>query len=347
MFTVSFICQHVFSFVGIISKEVASVQRKTDVEYTALSKVYKLSYRDGVTRSSYFIQVCAVLNKLNLCVDNFIGALVAIMFRFGRLDFSHQLNAHSTNRNSDVLYLDRFTTIFSMQVIRRVGGVYSTISSLVRVSGGEWVVRFSPTSIVKYVNATYLNVFNVLYLRKTKVFNKGRYSRNRQFYRTGVYWCLYINIIAVIGMYFWFYRFVMNFGYLWWLFYLSLASFVAAKTLHFRLYTFSNLWNSISADIVWFAACLNTIVGGVLACKSNSFNEVFRHFSNLTFSYFLGMLSNAVNSLLISTNIYYVFVWFYNPANYYVQSLTVNPARVFLSSGKLSYFSQLRDLLVK
>jgi hypothetical protein len=36
-----------------------------------------------------------------------------------------------------------------------------------------------------------------LYLRKTKFFNKGRYSRNRQIYRTGVYLCFYINIIAI------------------------------------------------------------------------------------------------------------------------------------------------------
>ncbi len=28
---------------------------------------------------------------------------------------------------------------------------------------------------------------NILFLRKNKVFNKGRYSRNRQTYRTGVY----------------------------------------------------------------------------------------------------------------------------------------------------------------
>ena len=30
----------------------------------------------------------------------------------------------------------------------------------------------------------------IFFLRKVKIFNKGRYSRNRQNYRTGVYLCL-------------------------------------------------------------------------------------------------------------------------------------------------------------
>ena len=44
------------------------------------------------------------------------------------------------------------------------------------------------------------------YIEMNKIFNKGRYSRNRQTYRTGEYWCLYINILAVLFFYFWFYK---------------------------------------------------------------------------------------------------------------------------------------------
>jgi hypothetical protein len=40
------------------------------------------------------------------------------------------------------------------------------------------------------------------FLRKELIFSKGRYSRNRQVYRTGVYWCLYINILAVVALYY-------------------------------------------------------------------------------------------------------------------------------------------------
>jgi len=41
------------------------------------------------------------------------------------------------------------------------------------------------------------NNLTCLFLRKSKFFNKGRYSRNRQIYRTGVYLCFYVNIIVL------------------------------------------------------------------------------------------------------------------------------------------------------
>ncbi len=345
MFTVSFVCQRVFSLLGLVNCQKKNVASQINVHYFILRGVYKLLFDVGVTQSSYFIQTCSALRKLSINdAYGFNAACTVVMFRINRLGSYYAFNTHSTNRNSDVLYLDRFTGMIQAQIVRRVVGIYSITSWLTAGTQSDWIVRFSPTSIVKYVNSMYTDIFNVLYLRKTKVFNKGRYSRNRQFYRTGVYWCLYINIIAVIGMYFWFYRFVMNFGYLWWLFYLSLASFVVAKTIHFRLYTIMGLWNSITADIVWFAACLNTFIFG--AIRTNNI-QIFKNFSSATISCSIARLCFVINTLRIQSNLYYVFMWFYNPTNYYVQSLTINPARVFLSSGKISYFSQFRDLLLK
>lgn len=65
-----------------------------------------------------------------------------------------------------------------------------------------WDIKYTPSNFSKYILDFNLNSYNILYLRKNKIFNKGRYSRNRQYYRTGVYLCLYINIIAVFGIYF-------------------------------------------------------------------------------------------------------------------------------------------------
>lgn len=73
-------------------------------------------------------------------------------------------------------------------------------------------ILFNSTSIVKNINDD--TQYTLYFLRKNKSFNKGRYSRNRQNYRTGVYWCLYVNIIVLFGLYFYFYRFTFNFGYL-------------------------------------------------------------------------------------------------------------------------------------
>jgi hypothetical protein len=40
------------------------------------------------------------------------------------------------------------------------------------------------------LKARIFELLAVFFLRKVKIFNKGRYSRNRQNYRTGVYLCL-------------------------------------------------------------------------------------------------------------------------------------------------------------
>lgn len=64
-----------------------------------------------------------------------------------------------------------------------------------------------------YVNsATNLECY---FLRKSKSFNKGRYSRNRQVYRTGVYMCFYVNVVALYLLWFYFYKFKFKFTYLW------------------------------------------------------------------------------------------------------------------------------------
>ena len=60
----------------------------------------------------------------------------------------------------------------------------------------------------------YKNEYSNLALRKTKSFNKSRYSRNRQYYRTGVYWCLWLNIILVFALYYVFYRYTFKFSYI-------------------------------------------------------------------------------------------------------------------------------------
>ena len=57
---------------------------------------------------------------------------------------------------------------------------------------------------LKFTKLSNLSNIFIFYLRKNKLFIKGRYSRNRQYYKTGVYWCLWVNIIAVFGLYFMF-----------------------------------------------------------------------------------------------------------------------------------------------
>lgn len=100
--------------------------------------------------------------------------------------------------------------------------------------------NYQVLSVLKSTIKSNLSMINISFLRKFRVFNKGRYSRNRQFYRTGVYWCLYINIIAVIGIYFWFYKITINYNYMWIILYFFFASIIWSR--FFNFFSFKNIF---------------------------------------------------------------------------------------------------------
>lgn len=102
------------------------------------------------------------------------------------------------------------------------------------------------------------NEFSNLVLRKTKSFNKSRYSRNRQYYRTGVYWCLWLNVILVTGLYYAFYRYSLKFSYIF-IFYVIGMTF--GMLAFFSKNYFLGLWTAIKA---WFNPIAYDIV---LECR--------------------------------------------------------------------------------
>ncbi len=94
-------------------------------------------------------------------------------------------------------------------------------------------INHKPSSIVRLFSE---NSINLLFLRKNKIFNKGRYSRNRQLYRTGVYWCIWLSVFLGYCLYFSFYRFTFNFGYQWWLVFSFLFLFINQKMFKYNFY---------------------------------------------------------------------------------------------------------------
>jgi hypothetical protein len=78
------------------------------------------------------------------------------------------------------------------------------------------------SSPAKILPLNYLFLFNsffsvnkkFFFLRNNEIFNKSRYSRNRQTYRTGVFWCIWLTVLTVIGLYFYFYVFLIKFTYI-------------------------------------------------------------------------------------------------------------------------------------
>ena len=93
-----------------------------------------------------------------------------------------------------------------------------------------------PTDVTVSINRFNARKEVNLSLRKNKIFNKGRYSRNRQLYRTGVYWSIWLNIILVFGLYYYFYRFTFNFGYVWLPMAVFIISIFFGRLVKYRLY---------------------------------------------------------------------------------------------------------------
>lgn len=183
----------------------------------------------------------------------------------------------------------------------------------------KWVIKYSPSNFMKYINLSNFQNYTILFLRKNKVFNKGRYSRNRQYYRTGVYWCLYINIVAVIGIHFWFYKLTMNFGYLWWMLYAFIVSFILPKVLKYRLYNVCTLSNNLISNFVWLYLICYYYLQLILIKISNLvlINNLFK--SNF-FSNNSNLLINSISSLLYLLNSKYINLFEYNYINNYYNS---------------------------
>jgi len=106
-----------------------------------------------------------------------------------------------------------------------------------------WPAKLQNDTFTKFIEVGVNKNNVVFFLRKNKIFNKGRYSRNRQIYRTGVYMCLWINIIFVYFYIFSFYRFAFNFGYMWVGIGLFIISMVLGRGAKYRLYNFKNFLN--------------------------------------------------------------------------------------------------------
>lgn len=100
--------------------------------------------------------------------------------------------------------------------------------------------KYASSSLHKNIDVS-VSRYEYQFLRKNRVYNKGRYSRTRQNYRTGVYMCIYLSLTVIFGLYFIFYRFSFSFTHLWWLFVFFIFSFFAPKIIQNRLYEPSTL----------------------------------------------------------------------------------------------------------
>lgn len=159
---------------------------------------------------------------------------------------------HFSNFNENPLFFNNFFIFnnFTRKLFFQLKHKIFFFNFFVKKSFNFFFIKFKPSNLLKLYNFFSFNQININFLRKNKIFNKGRYSRNRQYYRTGVYWCLYINIIVVLGFFFWFFKLTFNFGYLWWLLYSFFFACIFSK--FFNLFSYNFFFKDISLTFYWF-----------------------------------------------------------------------------------------------
>lgn len=124
-----------------------------------------------------------------------------------------------------------------------------------------WPVR-NVVGEVCWTNSTLPLKKNIkgFFLRKTKIFYKGRYARNRQTCRVIVFWTIAFNLIWLYGLYFFFYQFSFNFGYLWWGLFLFYFSLIWSSFIKYSFYNPKNLFSEFINFFKWLFCFIKSIL---------------------------------------------------------------------------------------
>jgi hypothetical protein len=98
------------------------------------------------------------------------------------------------------------------------------------------------SQLVSLDNKNLNHCTNITFVKLNKLYNKGRFSRNKQTYRTGVIWCLWLTVLTICGPFYYFYSFSFNFTYLWFLFILLVLRF---SFVYLSKYNYINSWKIV------------------------------------------------------------------------------------------------------
>ena len=145
-----------------------------------------------------------LLFKCNLVKDNNTAMLLIIFLNKTQNIKSFRLD-NLVNRQSNNHYLGLYHNILNKIKIKSNKVLFSLSNSVDFISNNNKTpntIINNSSSMNKYLSTNSHNNIELQFLRKNRVFNKGRYSRCRQNYRTGVYLCMYLSVVCIFGLYF-------------------------------------------------------------------------------------------------------------------------------------------------
>jgi hypothetical protein len=206
-------------------------------------------------------------------------------------------------------------------------------------------IRFSETSVSKHIKLENINNYVFFYIRKNRIFNKGRYSRNRQLYRTGVYWCLWLNIMLVYGLYFMFYRFTFNFGYFWWGLLIFAYSTIFSRVVKYNFFNIFFLKNEFFMFLRWLGFLFLNIKFVFSNLLTQDIKNNFLFILNVFGKNIIN--SNIFNSLIQFKLFFYNLLKFKNSGKfiYFWESMSYRDESFLKYKSIMHWFTQLYKLL--
>ena len=150
-------------------------------KYKSFKKLHFYSvflYKDffSVLRFKGFQRVSSKIQRpFNPLKVKYYAYLAGNLKKYSKLYKVNRFSIFSASFYNNILSKFRITYFFNVS------------KSLQTKTSKLYKIKFSDSSVTKHINLNDLNNYVILYIRKNKIFNKGRYSRNRQLYKTGVY----------------------------------------------------------------------------------------------------------------------------------------------------------------
>jgi hypothetical protein len=255
---------------------------------------FKLNLNTFKGASNFFTLLAKKINHLNIkFIKNFKITINPVV-----TNVSNQLVNYKKYDN-----LINFTNLSTYKYLNIILNNANTFSSK--------IYEFKDTSFIKQTKTLtlvwYTKIHNttdklssnslILYLRSSRHFNKGRYSRNRQLYRTGVYWCIWLNVVVVYALHYYFYRVVFAFGYLWLPLGIMIATIFGSRLYKYRFY---NL-NQIVIEMKEYSNLLFYFFLKLQLYIQLTFDKTINNCKNFAMSYaplFKLVLKNYFNSII-------------------------------------------------
>lgn len=237
------------SISNIIGNVFSEEKDQTVKDLYKLYSVYKLNKTttnvDFLTFNYLLPLTKFKFNNSSLFISIFFFIKTPTLLYFENLKKQNQINHFGFFKRLSVIAVSPKTTLTKYSKLVLINLYNSNLSLYNNLLPNNYVnfnkkllttPKLGSSTTFKNINIFDFGSVEFQYLRKNKVYNKGRYSRCRQNYRTGVYICMYLSIISIFGLYYWFLKFSFNFTYLWWFFISFVGSFMFSKIVKYRLY---------------------------------------------------------------------------------------------------------------